>query len=129
MTPEAFYAQELRHPFAWEDGRDCVRTADRWCQANGHPSFYGLSRLKYGSLEDAENLMRDHLMPIWVNRAMIAAGYHSTASPNVGDVGIVTAGASLACAVRGSLGWLFRTEAGLSCYAPTARVLRAWSVA
>lgn len=128
MTPEAFFAQEMRHPFSWEDGRDCLRTADRWCVAFGRPSFFAASRLKFATFAEAHNLMLDHSMPIWVNRAMLAAGYRSSPEPKPGDVGIVCSGSFVACAVKISIGWLFRDERGLHCYGPYARVLRVWSI-
>lgn len=120
-------AAEMRNAFAWEDRRDCVHTADRWCALAG-PSFVAASGVDFASEKEAENMAHRRPMPIWVSRGMRAAGYRRTAEPKPGDVGIVASGEMLACAIRGSLGWLFRTEAGVTCFGPHARVLAAWSV-
>jgi len=124
MTPEEFMAAEMRTPIVWGFS-DCIHTADRWCQLRG-PSFVAGSGVDFQSEAEAEAMLGERAMPLWVARAMRAAGYHMTQTPQPGDIGTIVVGDEIACAIRGATHWLYRSERGLSAAGPYARVLGAW---
>lgn len=132
MTPESFMSEELRTPFAWESLTDCAHTVDRWCALHGQSPIAAVG-LDFASEIEAEKILYRLPLPIWVGRAMRAAGYRKTTAPMIGDVAVV-AGKDptrwiIAPAILGELGWLFRSETGLTCFGKYARVLGAWRVA
>lgn len=125
--PEQFFGDEIGSPFVW--GRtDCAHTGDRWAQRRAGVSFIAALGVDFADQAGAEALMSRFAMPIWIGRAMRAAGFRPTRDPVVGDIGVIVVGPFLALAIRGSHAWLWRDENGIHSTPLSIRVLASWRI-
>lgn len=132
MTPEEFFADQMRQPLIW-GATECAHTGDRWLLARGLPSAIAGSRYDFADEVEAEALLTRLPLPIMVARVMRRAGYRMTRAPKTGDIAVLAfpddaGGTKVVCAVKGSRLWLFRSDKGIGAAGPFARVLGAWSV-
>lgn len=123
-----FLAGELARPFAWGE-TDCAHTADRWARHVSGRSALTARGIDFADEAGARGLMDRFALPVWVGRAMRAAGFAMTESPGEGDVGVVVSGPIAAVAIKGPSGWLWRDETGLHHAPDGVRVLGAWRIA
>lgn len=124
LTPEKFYAAERHRPLEW--GRnDCVHLADQWARQHFRRSFVDFSARDFSSQKEAEQMARQWALPIWVARAMRRGGFERVREPTPGDIALIEVGGMVACAVRGTGKWLFRS-AGIGATSADVRTLGIW---
>lgn len=122
-----FVKDELARPFAW-GATDCAHTGDRWARLASRRSFIAALGVDFADEAGARALMARLPMPVWIGRAMRAAGFARTDRAEPGDLGIVRLGNVAALALMTGAGWLWRDEDGMHGAPATTATLAIWRI-
>jgi hypothetical protein len=119
-----FLRDEFGKPFIWGE-TDCLSTVARWVEIRRGINPVLATGIPLNADTIRQRLSERNLLE-WARVVFRRAGLKRTTDPQIGDIGLVVHGATVATSIRARIGWIAHSETGFSM--SNGRLLMAWQV-